>query len=216
MAKGLVACRPRNRPVGFPQCRRRTDYPGQAGGMAPKRHSRLLAWKAFSSIRGRTVTGNPRTAQVLPGDLLGGCCVRSHAPSHRDPKNGAFRTLLRRDAAGRTGTTLHVAARIKAAADSPRLRVRRIAVSHGMGGRPNINSGSGGCARGHAHTRLFFGVGQLNVPLEDHPKADQRDHGSWCVIVRHSATTSGARPPVAITALTAPISSVIRSTMRST
>ena len=40
--------------------------------------------------------------------------------------------------------------------------------------------------------------------------------GSWCVMVSDSGTTIGARPPVAITAETPPISSLIRRTRPST
>jgi hypothetical protein len=40
--------------------------------------------------------------------------------------------------------------------------------------------------------------------------------GSYAVMVRHSSLTSPARPPVAITAETGPISSIMRSTIRST
>ncbi len=125
---------------GFPQCRCRTDLPGQAGSGEPKRHSRLLAWKAFTLDTKPDRDRNRQPERVLPGDLPGGCCGRSHAASHRDAKNGAFRTLLREDDDGAPGGTPPVVARIKAIADSPRLRVRRIAVRHGMG-RSNINSG---------------------------------------------------------------------------
>lgn len=106
-----------------------------------------------TSIRRRIATGNPRIAQVLPGELRGGCCVRSHAASHQAATNGAFRTRrlsgphrYHREFALRPGRSAverqigtprpepysAVRARIKAATDSRRLRVRWIAVRHGM------------------------------------------------------------------------------------